>query len=104
MRIYYPFLTDSSFTVHASRTVGKVYGGEQVFITGPKFSPGDRISCVFGGVTTDGHYISSQSCLCIAPEQYNDGIVNLEIRIARGNALLTGGTKYRYSKYIADSM
>lgn len=34
----------------------------------------------------------------MAPEQTNDGIVDLVVRITRDNAILSGRTKYRYSK------
>lgn len=78
-----------------------MYGGEQVFITGPEFYPGDIISCVFGDISTNGYYVSTTKCLCIAPDWYYDGIVNLKIKIARGNAILTGATKYRYSEWAA---
>ena len=91
-----------SFPVHASQTVGKVFGGEQVFITGPQFEAQDTINCIFGDVVTDGYFISQEKCLCIAPEQYNDGIVQLVISITRGSAVLTGATKYRYSKNFID--
>ena len=91
-----------SFPVHASQTVGKVFGGEQVFITGPQFEAQDTINCIFGDVVTDGYFISQEKCLCIAPEQYNDGIVQLVINITRGSAVLTGATKYRYSKNFID--
>lgn len=69
-----------------------------MFITGPEFDSEDSISCIFGDVVTTGYYISGTKCLCIAPEQYNDGLVELVIRITRGAAVLTGATKYRYSK------
>lgn len=98
-----------SFPVYASRTIGKVFGGEQVFITGPKFEPKDTIKCIFGDIMTEGYFISGEKCLCISPEQYNDGLVDLVINITRltrifKSTVLTGDTKYRYSKYYSFNM
>ena len=47
---------------------------------------------------TPGAYLNEMECLCVAPEQSNDGLVELVVKINRGSAILTGATKYRYSK------
>uniref|UniRef100_A0A1X7TY56 SRCR domain-containing protein n=1 Tax=Amphimedon queenslandica TaxID=400682 RepID=A0A1X7TY56_AMPQE len=85
-----------SFPVFASKTIGKVFGGEQVFIRGPDFKSGDTINCIFGDIVTEGYFINGEKCLCITPEQYNVSLIELTIRITRGSAVLTGRTKYRY--------
>lgn len=87
-----------SFPVHASRSVGKVFGGEQLFITGPDFQSKDVIQCKFGDVSTTCYFINRDRCLCVAPEQYNVGLMELQIIIMRGSAVLKGATKYRYSE------
>ena len=93
------YISIGSFPLYASRTIGKVFGGEQVFITVPEFKSEDTINCIFGDIVTDGYFISEEKCLCIAPEQYNDGLIELIIRITRGSTVLTGRTKFRYSKH-----
>lgn len=69
-----------------------------MFITGPVFESQDDISCIFGDTVTQGYFIHEGKCLCISPEQYIDGIVNLVVNISRESAVLTGATKYRYSQ------
>lgn len=83
--------------MYSSRSVGNMLGGEIVVITGPSFKPDDSILCTFGQIETLGGYLSWTKCICVVPPAANDGIVNLNIKITRGTAILTGGTKFRYS-------
>lgn len=87
-----------SYPIYATNTGGTVYGGEQTIITGPQFLRTDNISCIFGSIATPGYYISYTRCLCIAPHQYEDGLMELKVQITRGQTVLAGATKYRYSK------
>ena len=73
-------------------------GGEAVFITGPDFQPEDDITCVFDETEVDCTYISEEQCVCVAPEIYSERIVELQLRMNRNKAVLTGGTSFRYSE------
>jgi hypothetical protein len=86
-----------SFPVYANPSIGHIFGGEQISITGPSFETQDNISCVFGDVETEGVFINERKCLCVAPPATSeDSVVELSIKITRGSATLSGATKYRY--------
>lgn len=73
-------------------------GGETIVITGPIFKEDDDILCIFGQNETECVYLSQDKCLCVVPASDEDSILDLVIKITRGSAVLTGGTKFRYSK------
>lgn len=85
-----------SFPVYSSQSVGSILGGEILTINGPTFNQNDNITCIFGKIETEGVYLTEQQCLCVVPQAENDGLVNLNIKIRRGAAILIGRTKFRY--------
>ena len=95
---YHSYIIIGSFPVYSSRSVGNMLGGETVIITGPTFEEDDDILCVFGQIETECGYLSEEKCLCVIPTADEDNVVDLAIKITRGSAVLTGGTKFRYSK------
>ena len=74
-------------------------GGELITISGPTFKPDDNITCIFGTTETEGVFLTEEQCICVAPETDSDGLINLDIQIVRGTAVLKGQTKFRYSMY-----
>ena len=74
-------------------------GGELITISGPTFKPDDNITCIFGTTETVGAFLTEEQCICVVPEANNNGLVNLDIQIVRGTAILSGRTKFRYSMY-----
>ena len=88
-----------SFPVYASPSVGTFAGGDIIFITGPTFQPNDIITCIFGNKETDGAYLSTNQGFCVSLAASNEDVIDLTIKITRGKAVLTGATKYRYSKF-----
>lgn len=97
---FHSYIIIGSFPVYSSHSVGNMLGGEIVIITGPTFEEDDDILCIFGQIETEGVYLSGDKCLCVVPTADEDNIVNLAIKITRGSAVLTGGTKFRYSKLL----
>ena len=73
-------------------------GGETIIITGPTFKEDDDILCIFGQNETECVFLSEDKCLCVVPASNEDTILDLVVKIIRGSAVLTGGTKFRYSK------
>ena len=67
-------------------------------ITGPMFQPDDEITCVFGEVEVDGLYVDQSRAICVVPPSVAEFLIEVELRVRRGNAKLTGRAKFRYSK------
>ena len=99
---YNYFLFVGYFPVYLSSSLGHIFGGEPLIISGPTFSFQDIIHCIFGDIQTNGSYVSSQQCVCIVPAASNTGVIDLAVKITRRTGSLYGHTKYRYSKLIYD--
>lgn len=84
-----------------SRTFGSIFGGEVLFISGPNFQPQDKVTCLFGVIEIDGIRLSEKQCLCIVPPASHIGLTDLNIRITRDAAVLSGITQYRYGKMLS---
>ena len=96
-----PIVT-GSFPVHLSPTYGSLLGGESVVITGPMFLPDDEITCAFGEVEVDGLYIDQARAVCVIPPAVEEFLIEVELRVRRGSAELTGRAIFRYSKSLID--
>ena len=92
-----------SFPLYLSPTIGSLLGGESVVITGPTFRPDDEITCAFGEVgEVDGSYVDQARAVCVVPPAVEEFLIELELRVRRGSAELTGRANFRYSKLLID--
>lgn len=91
-----------SFPVHLSTTIGSLLGGESVVITGPTFQPDDEIICTFGQVDVDGLYVDRTRAICVVPPAVEEFLIEMELRVRRGGAELSGKANFRYSKFMID--
>ena len=89
-----------SFPVYLSPTYGSLLGGESVVITGPTFRPDDEITCTFGEVEVDGSYVDQARAVCVVPPAVEEFLIEVELRVRRGSAKLTGRANFRYSKLL----
>ena len=91
-----------SFPVYLSITIGSLLGGESVVITGPTFQPDDEITCTFGQVDVDGLYVDQARAICVVPPAADELLIEMELRVRRGGAELSGKANFRYSKFVID--
>lgn len=85
--------------MHLRPTYGSLLGGETVVITGPTFRPDDEITCTFGIVDVDGLYMDQAHAVCVVPPTVEESLIEVELRVRRGTAELTGRANFRYSKF-----
>jgi len=64
---------------------GNMMGGMMVNVTGPCFSPTQKIVCRFDTQDTVGTYIDRNRAVCIMPRVYATGYVDLSISIGGEN-------------------
>ena len=64
---------------------GNMMGGMMVNVTGPCFSPTQKIICRFDTQDTVGTYINQNRAVCIMPRVYATGYVDLSISIGGEN-------------------
>ena len=88
--------------MYLNPTIGSLLGGESVVITGPMFLPDDEITCTFGEVEVDGLYLDQARAICVAPQSFAEFRIEVELRVRRGSAVLTGRANFRYSKSLID--
>ena len=86
--------------MYLSPTYGSLLGGESVVITGPMFQPNDEITCTFGWVEVDGLYVDQARAVCVVPPAFWEYRIEVELRVRRGSAELTGRANFRYSKLL----
>ena len=86
--------------MYLSPTYGSLLGGESVVITGPTFQPDDEITCTFGEVEVDGSYVDQARAVCVVPPTLAEFVIEVELRVRRGSAELTGRANFRYSKLL----
>lgn len=86
--------------MYLSPTIGSLLGGESVIITGPTFQPDDEITCTFGEVEVDGLYMDQARAVCVIPPAVAEFLIEVELRVRRGSAVLTGRANFRYSKLL----
>ena len=86
--------------MYLSPTYGSLLGGESVVITGPTFQPDDEITCAFGEVEVDGLYMDQARVICVIPAAVAEFLIEVELRVRRGSAVLTGRANFRYSKLL----
>lgn len=60
---------------------GNMLGGTIVNITGPCFSPNERITCIFDTTEVVGHYIDTNRAICVQPFVKGQGYVRFEIQV-----------------------
>ena len=86
--------------MYLSPTYGSLLGGESVVITGPVFQPDDEITCTFGEVEVDGLCVDQARAVCVVPPTLAEFLIEVELRVRRGSAELTGRANFRYSKLL----
>ena len=86
-----------------SPRIGSLLGGESVVITGPIFQPDDAITCAFGAVEVDGLYMDQARAVFVIPPAVAEFLIEVELRVRRGSAELTGRANFRYSKSLIDN-
>ena len=84
--------------MYVNPRIGSLLGGESVVITGPTFQPDDEITCAFGEVEVDGVYVDQARAVCVVPPATAEFLIEVELRVRRGSAELTGRANFRYSK------
>ncbi len=82
-------------------TVGSIFGGEILFVSGPRFLLTDQIVCTFGSVPMPCQYLSSDVCACVTPDVRDVGVVRLSVTVERSGKVLSGYTSFRFGKKFA---
>ena len=69
-----------------------MFGGTQVFISGPCFEESSDIVCEFDGFPINGALITDYSAICVAPTFYKVGRIPLTVSLDGGLTFNFEGT------------
>ncbi|XP_013409259.1 protein mesh-like isoform X1 [Lingula anatina] len=65
---------------------GLIYGGTEVFMSGPCFNETDDLVCKFGGQAVPGYYVSELRAKCFAPPLFNKQRVSFQLSTDAGKS------------------